>query len=57
MKIADFEKIPLGLTVIYKRRTYVLIDRIRQTHEAVLSKSAHGRKQVIRCSEISLKNK
>lgn len=57
MRIADFNKLPIGTKVIYKRSTYTLIDRIRQTHEAVLSKNRHGGKLVIRCSEIQLTKK
>lgn len=38
MKIADFDQIPLRSRVIYKRKEYILIDRIKRTHEAIIAK-------------------
>ena len=53
MKIADFEQIPLRSRVIYKSKEYILVDRIRKTHEAIIAalspKSGHF---AVRCSEI-----
>ena len=37
MKIAEFDQIPLRSRVIYKRKEYILIDRIKRTHEAIIA--------------------
>ena len=53
MKIADFNLIPLRSRVIYKRKEYILIDRIKQTHEAVIATSnPKSCRFTVRCSEI-----
>ena len=53
MKIAEFDQIPLRSRVIYKRKEYILIDRIKRTHEAIIAtKNPKSCRFTVRCSEI-----
>ena len=54
MKIADFNQIPLRSRVIYKSKEYILIDRIKRTHEAIIAtRNPKSCRFTVRCSEIT----
>ena len=58
MRIADFERIPLGTWVIYEGRRYVMVDRIKRTHEAIIATDREGgSRATIRCSEVEVANR
>ena len=55
MKIAEFNTTPLGVKVRCDGKTYTLVDKIRDTHEAILKKNdGSGFNRKIRCLEIEL---